>query len=406
MINERESGALDSVHEVWTDSDFGDSYEGSLHGEGDKVENDLLFKGKEKYSRNIVDGNGVIYKPDIHGKDPPLACGLIFSSRMEFKDAGHKTRSKALTIARGSDASQYGQIHDYALEIEKSNPALWAMNKDPMEYVDDCYSVAKYLECYDNCILPLNAPHDWQQTGIPAPMPPTYAKICRTTKKTETTCPLRKRNELGNNHDQENVVGCSKLHDTAPISTANVKSEATNHSFGEEKISDFSQMSYRDKYQLFGLEAPPYAVGQPPHLSNIRKSGPVLLNQPSSMSSDGLSQSALNLKFKSEQLKKNKVTTEQLEKNNAATKQLENNLPHCSESQSALNLKVKTEQFEKNKAKQLEKNKVTTKELEKNLPHCSESPISMMSHLSTSIYEKFGLPVPSFLMDKSKNATK
>ena len=38
--------------------------------------------------------------------------------------------------------------------------ALWIAMKDPMQYIDDCYSVETYLKCYDPCILPVNGEHE------------------------------------------------------------------------------------------------------------------------------------------------------------------------------------------------------------------------------------------------------
>nr|XP_027104642.1 uncharacterized protein LOC113725580 isoform X2 [Coffea arabica]XP_027104645.1 uncharacterized protein LOC113725581 isoform X2 [Coffea arabica] len=55
--------------------------------------------------------------------------------------------------------------------------------KAPMQYIDDCYSVKKYLKCYDPCILPVNRAYEWEDVDVQPPMSPTYGRVSRRPKK-------------------------------------------------------------------------------------------------------------------------------------------------------------------------------------------------------------------------------
>ena len=55
--------------------------------------------------------------------------------------------------------------------------------KDPMQYIDDCYSVETYLKCYDPCILPVNREHEWEDVDVQPPLPPTYGRAPGRPKK-------------------------------------------------------------------------------------------------------------------------------------------------------------------------------------------------------------------------------
>ena len=61
--------------------------------------------------------------------------------------------------------------------------ALWIAMKDPMQYIDDCYSVETYLKCYDPCILPVNGEHEWEDVDVQPPLPPTYGRAPGRPKK-------------------------------------------------------------------------------------------------------------------------------------------------------------------------------------------------------------------------------
>ncbi|XP_071916372.1 uncharacterized protein [Coffea arabica] len=67
--------------------------------------------------------------------------------------------------------------------------AIWIARKDPMDFIDQCYSVEAYLKCYANCILPVNGEHDWTHTHVTPPLPPTYGRAPGRPKK------LRKKGE-------------------------------------------------------------------------------------------------------------------------------------------------------------------------------------------------------------------
>ncbi|XP_027171686.1 uncharacterized protein LOC113771285 [Coffea eugenioides] len=60
---------------------------------------------------------------------------------------------------------------------------LWIAMKDPMQYIDDCYSVETYLKCYDLCILPVNGENEWEDVDVQAPLPPTYGRAPGRPKK-------------------------------------------------------------------------------------------------------------------------------------------------------------------------------------------------------------------------------
>ncbi|KAL3528389.1 hypothetical protein ACH5RR_007711 [Cinchona calisaya] len=52
--------------------------------------------------------------------------------------------------------------------------AIWMALKDPVDFVDDCYSMEKYLKCYEPTILPVNGEIDWPKSDCIAPLPPSY----------------------------------------------------------------------------------------------------------------------------------------------------------------------------------------------------------------------------------------
>lgn len=68
--------------------------------------------------------------------------------------------------------------------------AIWALNEEPMEYVHELYSVEKYLQCYDHCILPLAGKSEWEQAKQSVPIPPLYGRAPGRPKKS------RRRSEV------------------------------------------------------------------------------------------------------------------------------------------------------------------------------------------------------------------
>ncbi|XP_071933625.1 uncharacterized protein [Coffea arabica] len=57
-----------------------------------------------------------------------------------------------------------------------ANLALWIAMKDPMQYINGCYTIKMYLKCYDPCILPVNGKNERKDVDIQAPLPPTYGR--------------------------------------------------------------------------------------------------------------------------------------------------------------------------------------------------------------------------------------
>jgi hypothetical protein len=56
-------------------------------------------------------------------------------------------------------------------------------NKDPLKYVDHCYSVEAYKLAYRNIVYPCKDRTEWQKTGGPVILPPNYvAHVGRPTK--------------------------------------------------------------------------------------------------------------------------------------------------------------------------------------------------------------------------------
>ncbi|KAL3500630.1 hypothetical protein ACH5RR_039723 [Cinchona calisaya] len=60
---------------------------------------------------------------------------------------------------------------------------IWMVLKDPVDFVDDCYSVENYFKCYEPTILPVNGEIDWPKSDCVAPLPPS----CGDTENIERT---------------------------------------------------------------------------------------------------------------------------------------------------------------------------------------------------------------------------
>ncbi|KAM7522673.1 hypothetical protein LguiA_012575 [Lonicera macranthoides] len=61
---------------------------------------------------------------------------------------------------------------------EKVHPDYAAMRNgglEPEEFVNRYNHKKTYLKCYGNFIEPLNGPHLWEKTGLPAVLPPIYS---------------------------------------------------------------------------------------------------------------------------------------------------------------------------------------------------------------------------------------
>ena len=61
--------------------------------------------------------------------------------------------------------------------------AIWTTSTDPLEYVDPCYSVETYLQCYEPCIRPLNGEKEWERNSTVHPLPPMSKKTPGRPKK-------------------------------------------------------------------------------------------------------------------------------------------------------------------------------------------------------------------------------
>ena len=61
--------------------------------------------------------------------------------------------------------------------------AIWAAMKDPIDFIDDCYTVNTYLKCYDLYVLSMNGEYERMDVNVKPPLPPSYGSAPSSPKK-------------------------------------------------------------------------------------------------------------------------------------------------------------------------------------------------------------------------------
>jgi len=54
--------------------------------------------------------------------------------------------------------------------------ALGYRQQNPEDFVDDCYSKARYIDCYDNNVSPINGEDMWPEVDVEEMLPPAYKR--------------------------------------------------------------------------------------------------------------------------------------------------------------------------------------------------------------------------------------
>ena len=62
-------------------------------------------------------------------------------------------------------------------------------NLDPVNYVDNCYSVQMYKRAYGNIVYPCKDKTEWEKTGGPTILPPNYVRHVGRPTKSRRKCP-------------------------------------------------------------------------------------------------------------------------------------------------------------------------------------------------------------------------
>ena len=90
--------------------------------------------------------------------------------------------------------------------------AIWAATKDPMDFIDGCYSVETYMACYNPCIFPINGEREWTKTNLTPPVPPAYGRAPGRPKKN------RRKNDIEVRETKEKKRTVSRVGQTCKCS--------------------------------------------------------------------------------------------------------------------------------------------------------------------------------------------
>jgi hypothetical protein len=86
----------------------------------------------------------------------------------------HSKHSFIVDVSKRSCTCNFWEL--VGIPCRHAVAALGYRQQTPEDFVDDCYSKARYIDCYDNNVSPINGEDMWPEVDVEEMLPPAYKR--------------------------------------------------------------------------------------------------------------------------------------------------------------------------------------------------------------------------------------